>query len=95
NKRLNAHYEYALDPIWTTRFNYAWLQRRYDSNEVRATAVDTTTGIVSRRADANRGFNHQTHYYSWDLTGSPQLFGMQHDLLLGVDYEKNQTYKAY
>lgn len=64
NKRLNAHYEYALDPIWTTRFNYAWLQRRYDSNEVRATAVDTTTGIVSRRADANRGFNHQTHYYS-------------------------------
>lgn len=95
NKRLNAHYEYALDPIWTTRLNYAWLQRRYDSNEVRATAIDTTTGIVSRRADANRGFNHQTDYYSWDVTGSPEVFGMQHDLLLGVDYEKNQTYKAY
>jgi iron complex outermembrane receptor protein len=95
NKRLNTHYEYALDSTWTTRFNYAWMQRRYDSNEVRATAVNTTTGIVSRRADANRGFNHQTDYYSWDLNGSPVALGMQHDLLVGVDYEKNETYKAY
>lgn len=95
NKRLNAHYDYALDSTWTTRFNYAWMQRRYDSNEVRATAIDTATGIVSRRADANRGFNHQTDYYSWDVIGSPIVLGMQHDLLVGVDYEKNETYKAY
>lgn len=95
NKRLNTHYEYALDSTWTTRFNYAWMQRRYDSNEVRATAINTTTGVVSRRADANRGFNYQTSYYSWDVNGSPVALSMQHDLLVGVDYEKNETYKAY
>ena len=50
-KRLNVTYGYTLDETWTTHFSYAWMQRRYDSNEVRATAVDTTTGIVSRRAE--------------------------------------------
>lgn len=95
NKRLNFNYAYTLDDTWDTHFNYAWMQRRYDSNEVRATAIDTTTGIVSRRADANRGFNHQTTYLSWDIGGSPEIWGMQHDVMLGVDYEQDETYKAY
>lgn len=94
NKRLNVSYGYKLDDTWDTHLNYGWMQRRYDSNEVRATAINTTTGIVSRRADANRGFNHQTEYVSWDVSGSPVIAGMQHDLLLGVDYEQNETYKA-
>ncbi|MCX8961865.1 TonB-dependent siderophore receptor [Erwinia psidii] len=95
NKRLNFNFAYTLDDTWDTHFNYAWMQRRYDSNEVRATAIDTTTGIVSRRADANRGFNHQTTWLSWDIGGSPELWGMKHDVVLGVDYEQNETYKAY
>lgn len=94
-KRLNVSYGYNLDETWATHFTYAWMQRRYDSNEVRATAVDTTSGIVSRRADANRGFNHQTTSLSWDIGGSPEIWGMQHDLMLGADYEQNETYKAY
>ncbi|MBP2167282.1 iron complex outermembrane receptor protein [Erwinia toletana] len=94
NKRLNVNYSLMLDDTWETHVNYAWMQRRYDSNEVRATAIDTTTGIVSRRADANRGFNHQTHYTSWDISGSPLIGGMQHDVMLGADYEQNETYKA-
>ncbi len=94
NKRLNITYGYNLNDTWDTHLNYGWMQRRYDSNEVRATAINTTTGIVSRRADANRGFNHQTEYVSWDVSGSPTIAGMQHDLLVGVDYEQNETYKA-
>ncbi|MBK0122446.1 TonB-dependent siderophore receptor [Pantoea sp. S61] len=94
NKRLNVSYGYNLNDVWDTHLNYGWMQRRYDSNEVRATAINTTTGIVSRRADANRGFNHQTEYVSWDISGSPTVAGMQHDLLVGVDYEQNETYKA-
>lgn len=94
NKRLNVTYGYNLNDVWDTHLNYGWMQRRYDSNEVRATAINTTSGIVSRRADANRGFNHQTEYVSWDVSGSPTIAGMQHDLLVGVDYEQNETYKA-
>lgn len=95
HKRLNFNFAYTLDETWDTHFNYAWMQRCYDSNEVRATAINPTTGIVSRRADANRGFNHQTTYLSWDIGGSPEIAGMQHDVTLGVDYEQNETYKAY
>lgn len=95
NKRLNVNYSYNLNELWDTHLNYGWMQRRYDSNEVRATAINTTTGIVSRRADANRGFNQQTESVSWDLTGSPELAGMQHDILFGIDYEQNETYKAH
>lgn len=95
NKRLNTTWEYELSPDWKTRFTYAWMQRRYDSNEVRATAINTTTGAVSRRADANRGFNHQTTLTSWDWIGEQQILGMTHDLLLGAEYEKVETYKQY
>ncbi|WP_459177584.1 TonB-dependent siderophore receptor [Ewingella americana] len=95
NKRLNTTWEYELSSEWKTRLTYAWMQRRYDSNEVRATAINTTTGAVTRRADANRGFNHQTDYTAWDWIGNQEIFGMTHDLLLGVDYEKNETYKQY
>lgn len=95
NKRLTTNYSYKLDDTWETNLNYAWMQRRYDSNEVRATAVDPNSGIVSRRADANRGFNHQTDYASWDINGSPELLGMIHDITLGADYEQNETYKKY
>ncbi|KAB8312451.1 TonB-dependent siderophore receptor [Erwinia endophytica] len=95
NKRLNFNYAYSLDDTWDSHFNYAWMQRRYDSNEVRTTAINPTTGVVSRRADANRGFNHQTTYLSWDISGSPEMWGMQHDVMLGVDYEQDETYKAY
>lgn len=95
NKRLNTTWEYELGPDWKTRLSYAWMQRRYDSNEVRATAINTTTGAVTRRADANRGFNHQTSLTSWDWIGEPQVFAMTHDLLIGADYEKVETYKQY
>lgn len=83
NKRLTAEYRQEFDGIWETGIKYAWMQRRYDSNEVRATAINPETGIVTRRADANRGFNHQTTYIGWDISGTPELAGMRHDITLG------------
>ncbi|MDE1168439.1 MAG: TonB-dependent siderophore receptor [Pseudomonas sp.] len=94
-KTLNLSGEYQVDDTWTSRLTYAWNQRKYDSNEVRATAINTTTGAVTRRADANRGFNNQTDYAAWDWIGSPQWLGLQHDVLVGTDWERNRTYKAY
>ena len=95
NKTLNAHYEWQFNDEWRTRFTLGWNQRRYDNNEVRVTAVNTTTGAVTRRADANRGFNHKTKYLSWDLLGNPEIAGLSHALVVGTDYEMNQTYRAH
>ncbi|MEQ0582185.1 TonB-dependent siderophore receptor (plasmid) [Pantoea dispersa] len=95
NKTLNAHYDWQFNEAWSTRLTFGWNQRQYDNNEVRVTAINPTTGVVTRRADANRGFNHKTKYVSWDVIGSPQLFGMTHDVVFGTDYEMNQTYRAH
>lgn len=95
NKTLNAQYGWQFNEDWSTRLTLGWNQRRYDNNEVRVTGINTTTGAVTRRADANRGYNHKTKYVSWDLLGSQNIFGMTHDLVLGTDYEMNQTYRAH
>ncbi|MBK0122552.1 TonB-dependent siderophore receptor [Pantoea sp. S61] len=95
NKTLNAHYDWQFNDDWSTRVTIGWNQRQYDNNEVRVTAINPTTGVVTRRADANRGFNHKTKYVSWDLLGSQQLLGMTHDVVIGTDYEMNQTYRAH
>jgi iron complex outermembrane receptor protein len=95
NKTLNAHYDWQFNDDWSTRVTLGWNQRQYDNNEVRVTAVNPNNGVVTRRADANRGFNHKTKYVSWDLIGSQQVLGMTHDLVLGTDYEMIQTYRAH
>lgn len=95
NKTLNAHYDWQFNDEWSTRVTLGWNQRQYANNEVRVTAINPTTGVVTRRADANRGFNHKTKYLSWDLIGSQQVFGMTHDIVLGTDYEMIQTYRAH
>ena len=95
NKTLNAHYDWQFNDEWRTRLTLGWNQRRYDNDEVRVTAVNASTGVVTRRADANRGFNHKTKYVSWDLLGNPEILGMQHALVAGTDYEMNQTYRAH
>jgi len=95
NKTLNAHYDWQFNDSWSTRVTAGWNQRQYDNNEVRVTAIDPVSGVVTRRADANRGFNHKTHYLAWDLLGTQQLLGMTHTLVAGTDYELNQTYRAH
>lgn len=95
NQTFNSHWDYQLSDVWSTRLTFGMNQRQYNNNEVRVTAINATTGAVTRRADANRGFNHKTKYVSWDVTGTPELFGMTHNLVLGTDYEMIQTYRAH
>lgn len=95
NKTFNSQYNYQLNDTWSTRLTFGMNQRQYDNNEVRVTAVNATTGKVTRTADANRGFNHKTKYLSWDVSGNPEMLGMTHNLLVGTDYEEVQTYRAH
>ncbi len=95
NKTFNTHYDWQFNPDWSTRLTFGSNQRQYSNNEVRVTQINPLTGQVSRRADANRGFNHKTRYISWDLMGNTSVLGMRHDLLLGVDSEMTQTYRAH
>ncbi len=92
---LSSHWGYQFNDSWSSKLTAGFNQRKYSNNEVRVTAVNPTSGVITRRADANRGFNHQTKYLSWDINGSPLIYGMQHTLLMGTDYEMIQTYRAH
>ena len=95
NQTFSSHWNYQFDDIWSTRVTLGLNQRQYSNNEVRVTAIDPTTGVVTRRADANRGFNHKTEYVSWDAIGTPIVAGMTHNMVVGTDYEMDQTYRAH
>lgn len=95
NQIFSSYWDYQLNDTWKTKITFGYNQRQYDNNEVRVTAIDTTTGKVTRRADANRGYNHKNKYVAWDLTGTPVVFGMRHNLVVGTDYEMTQTYRAH
>ncbi|MBJ3814920.1 TonB-dependent siderophore receptor [Shimwellia pseudoproteus] len=90
---LNSHWDYQFSDTWSTRITLGYNQRQYSNNEVRVAAVNPKTGAVTRSADANRGFNHQTKYIAWDVTGTPVILGMTHHLVAGADDEINQTYR--
>ncbi|MBT0720325.1 TonB-dependent siderophore receptor [Rosenbergiella collisarenosi] len=92
---LSSHWDYQFNDTWSTRITGGFNQRKYNSDNVTTTAVNTTTGVVTRRADAFRGFNHQTKYLSWDMIGTPKILGMTHNLVVGTDYEMDQTYRAH
>jgi len=92
---LSSHWGYQFNDTWSTQVALGFNQRQYSNNEVRVTAINATTGAVTRRADANRGFNHQTKYASWDVIGKPILLGMTHNVDIGVDNEIDQTYRAH
>lgn len=95
NQTFSSHWDYQFNDIWSTRVTVGLNQRQYNSNTVTTTAINATTGVVSRRADAFRGFNHKTKYVSWDAIGTPEIFGMTHNMVFGTDYEMNQTYRAH
>lgn len=95
NQTFSSHWEYQLNETWTSKVSFGMNQRRYSNNEVRVTAINPVTGAVTRRADANRGYNHKTKYVAWDISGTPEVWGMTHNLLVGTDYEMNQTYRAH
>ncbi len=95
NQTFNSHWDYQFNDTWNTRVTFGMNQRQYSNNEVRVTAINPTTGVVTRRADANRGYNHKTKYISWDMIGTPDIAGMAHNIVIGTDYEMAQTYRAH
>jgi iron complex outermembrane receptor protein len=90
---FTAKAEYQLNPDWLSRLTYGWNNERYDYAEARPNALNATTGALSRRADGSEHDN-QTQYLAWDWIGHANVFGQQHDLLLGMDTERVDNFRG-
>lgn len=94
DEAVTAWWEQDINDNWSTRLTYGWNRRQYSDGQPRVMRVNESTGALTRRADANYGFDRRVQYTAWDTTGSATLAGMRHDLTIGVDHERQRDYLA-
>lgn len=86
--------DHDLNEDWKAHLGYSWNRETYDASQVRVTAVDSTTGTVTRKMDGTKGAITTDRFATVSLQGKVQAAGMQHDLVFGVDDEYRKIYRA-
>lgn len=92
DEAVTAWWEQDINDDWSTRLTYGWNRRQYSDGQPRVLRVNEDTGALTRRADANVGFDRRVQYTAWDTTGTATLAGMRHDLTVGIDHERRRDY---
>ncbi|MFC0267158.1 TonB-dependent siderophore receptor [Kushneria aurantia] len=93
DQAVTASWEQDLDADWSSRLVYGWNRRQYDDGQPRVLSVDED-GLLTRRADANLGFDRRVIYTAGELLGDVELAGLRHELTLGADHERRRDYLA-
>ncbi|ALE91077.1 TonB-dependent siderophore receptor [Pseudomonas versuta] len=86
--------DHDLNDDWKAHFGYSWSRETYDASQVRVTAVDPSTGTLTRKMDGTRGAITTDRFSTVSLQGKVQAAGMQHDLVFGLDDEYRKIYRA-
>ncbi|WP_262927243.1 TonB-dependent siderophore receptor [Phytohalomonas tamaricis] len=94
DQAVTAWWEQDLSPDWSVKLTYGWNRRQYSDGQPRVMSVDESTGALTRRADANLGYDRRVQYTSLDTIGAVTLGGMRHDLVIGLDHERRHDYLA-
>ncbi|WP_223548975.1 TonB-dependent siderophore receptor [Pseudomonas sp. A-B-19] len=89
------HFEadHELNDNWQAHFGYSWNRETYDASQVRVTAIDTNKGTLTRSMDGTRNAISTDRFTTASLEGNVDVFGMQHDLLFGVDDEYRKIFR--
>lgn len=91
---LRARIEHRFSDAWRVRATYGWGRDRYAQNITRATAFNSTTGAMTRSADANLGRNDADQIATLGLLGNLTLAGMRHALYVGGEYERQRSFRG-
>jgi iron complex outermembrane receptor protein len=86
--------DHQFDDNWKGHLGYSYNRETYDASQVRITAVDPANGTLTRSMDGTGGALSTDRFSTLTLSGSADLLGMQHDLLIGVDDEYRKIYRA-
>ncbi|MFK8258547.1 TonB-dependent siderophore receptor [Erwinia sp. AnSW2-5] len=79
--------EYRINNQWTAKFDYSFSQDKYNDNQARVMAYDSTTGNLTRRVDATQGSTQRQHSARFDLQGDVVIGGFYNEILTGLSYE--------
>ncbi|HCS46706.1 MAG TPA: TonB-dependent siderophore receptor, partial [Pseudomonas sp.] len=89
--RFEADHE--LNDDWNAHFGYSWNRETYDASQVRITAIDTNRGTLTRSMDGTQNAISTDRFTTASLEGKVNAWGMQHDLVFGVDDEYRKIYR--
>ncbi|WP_437882273.1 TonB-dependent siderophore receptor [Pseudomonas sp. LRF_L74] len=90
--RLSINRQLSAD--WTLRAAYSYNRETYDAYQVRVTGVNTATGTLSRSMDGTLDSLSRNSIGLLELAGEHRLFGLDHELLLGISDEHRLYYRA-
>ncbi|CAM2197303.1 iron complex outermembrane recepter protein [Paraburkholderia kururiensis] len=86
---VNLRVDHKLSPNWTVHAGYGYNRTYYNDWQARVLSANFNTGVLTRRVDSTQNGVQDVHNLTLNLEGKVQLFGLQHDVLAGVDYMRN------
>ena len=92
SETVTARFEYQLSDDWKTRLTYGWNNDRYSLAIAQPSSL-SSSGVLQRQANGGH-YDYETRYASWDFIGRQEVFGQQHDLLIGADQEDSDKYRG-
>ncbi|KQB53129.1 TonB-dependent receptor [Pseudomonas endophytica] len=86
--------DHDLNDDWKAHLGFSWNRETYDASQVRVTAVNPKTGVLTRKMDGTQGANSTDRFSTISVQGTVQAAGMQHDVVFGFDDEYRKIYRA-
>ena len=83
-----------LGADWTAHLGLSYNRDVYDANQMRITAVNPVTGLLTRGNDGTHGALSTDSYAIAYAAGKLDLGGFRHDLQLGADIEYRRIYRS-
>ncbi|GAA3578998.1 MAG: TonB-dependent siderophore receptor [Gibbsiella quercinecans] len=84
----------TLNENWKTSLTYSYNRNAYSDNQARATALNPTTGVLTRQADSTAHAVSRAHAAQLTLNGDVDWGSVNHQMLFGFDFEDNRTFRG-
>src|SRR6185503_10464753 len=82
-----------INEDWKLYAGYSYNTESFSANQLRITAVNPVTGIVTRSTDGTRGSLSNVSYATSYLQGGFWLGGMSNEVLFGSDAQYRTIYR--
>ena len=90
---MQASVEHRLNEDWKLYAAYSYNTETFSANQLRITAVNPVTGIVTRSNDGTQGSLSNVSYGTSYLQGGFWLGGMRNEVLFGGDAQYRTIYR--
>ena len=90
---MQASVDHRLNEDWKLYAGYSYNTESFSANQLRITAVNPVTGIVTRSNDGTRGSLSNVSYGTSYLQGGFWLGGMRNEVLFGGDAQYRTIYR--